>query len=150
MALNEDPTTWLGTPIKAINFATYGIEELEYNTLLQQAANRAKTYILDTLKIKQETLDNVDGPNVDSFQLAYQKLSFSEFLKNQIGLFANTLPFGEYETPEGERVVQSELDLEKWLRMSHRLRQEALQTLNDFIPVEFQTTDSLVEPYNWN
>lgn len=147
MAINTDPTTWIGFSPTSNDFARYNISLTDYQTLAQQAANRAQTYILNDLQIPQTTLDAVvDG---DRFQLAYQKLAAYELIQVRVGFYANTLPFREYESPEQERVEQNDEDLNRWLDIGNRLREEALNILNGYIPENLRTSTNDVLGYNW-
>lgn len=150
MAINEDTTTWIALPISFAQFERYNLEQTDYDTLLAQAGTRAKNYILNTLKIPQEILDSVDGANVDDFQLAYQQLACSEFLKNNIGLFGNTLPFKKYESPEDEIVEQDDDALNRWLSLAGRLRSQALTILKNYIEDPSNNAIPLPSGYNWS
>lgn len=145
--LNEDTTTWIAFSPSAFDFAKIGVDQLDYNTLLSQAAYRAKAYILNCLNISQATLDNVvDG---DKFQLAYQKLTAYELIQTRAGIYANTFPFAQYTSPEREEVTQDNASLERWLNIGNRLKQEALTVLEAYIPDEYKDFDEGVVAYNW-
>lgn len=147
MALNTDPSTWVGFSPTANDFVKYNISLSDYNTLASEAATRAQNYILNDLQIPQTTLDAV--VNGDKFQLAYQKLTAYELIQVRVGFYANTLAFSEYESPETERVEQTDEDLDRWLNIGDRLKKEALLVLDEFIPSSLKPTENSVLTYNW-
>lgn len=150
MALNEVVNTWIALPITPFDFFKRGISNVDYFLLLDQAAKRAKTYILNTLQIPQVTFDTVDGINNDEFQVAFQWLACYELLRLNIGLFADVISLSRYRSPEGEEAEQTNESFNRYLNAPQILKNQAEVILNKYIPENLKSSNSLTaSTFNW-
>jgi hypothetical protein len=148
MALNEDPSTWIGLPINYYSFSLKNISETDYNLLLLQASVRAKSYILNTIAVPQYVLDaSVDGDNIN---IAFQKLSCYELLTLRIGLQADTFGFSKYSSPEKEDIEQTNESFNRLINMPSILKEEADTLLYAYSPVLQKENNKPPLTFNWD